>query len=306
MSATYQRDLEYSEILNFHKVINESPYHDKNGKKTVVLCSKFLKHFYKSFMVKKWSNSNEDISCTNVIRRLTEYLCDEYNEPICKIRNYRLTPEQDKELKKLFKMCGRGYANAKPLVLCVIDDSSSVEFDVDSAVSQIIEYTAQNPTNKYVVAYTRFASLNAYSDKNKLNIYDFLNDYNYDLYVLKENKVKEENNKLNTKVNSCNKDSNESCDDNIKTEVVTIKEAVSLDKFVFDDNITFKQMNEVFKFINNAIRFFDAQGVNWRKKLNFSTSYIDDTCGYPIVKDIDDIPSPFPEEIDGDEKLANL
>ena len=50
MSATYQRDLEYSEILNFHKVINESPYHDKNGKKTVVLCSKFLKHFYKSLL----------------------------------------------------------------------------------------------------------------------------------------------------------------------------------------------------------------------------------------------------------------
>ena len=36
-------------------------------------------------------------------------------------------------------------------------------------------------------------------------------------------------------------------------------------------------MNEVFEFINNAISFFDKQGINWRKKLNFSTSYIDDT-----------------------------
>ena len=36
------------------------------------------------------------------------------------------------------------------------------------------------------------------------------------------------------------------------------------------------------------------------------TMMIRDDCGYPVVNDIDDIPSPFPEEIEGDEKLANL
>ena len=305
--SDFYRDFQYTEILNFHKVINESPFHDKNGKKVVVLCSKFIKHFYNSFVIKNGNNSKKDTSGTNFINQVTDYLCNENNEIICQIRNYHLTKEQEDTLKKAFKMYGKGFTNMKPLVLCTIDDASNAEFDVESAISQILEYIEKNSTNKYVVAYTRFKSLNSRRN-NVVNIYDFLNDYDYDLYVSKESAVEKENNeyKLNVRCNGYSKEIEENCNNTNEKEVVAIKEAVSLDKFVFDDNITFKQMNEVFKFINTAIRFFDEQGINWRKKLNFSTSYIDDTCGYPIVKDIDDIPSPFPEEIEGDEKLANL
>ena len=84
---------------------------------------------------------------------------------------------------------------------------------------------------------------------------------------------------------------------------------MSVDKFMkLDDNMSLKDINDLCQYITDALKFFESQGIDWRKKVKItSTPRIDDTCGYPIIMNDDEFEQlPFPEAVEGDEKLANL
>ena len=300
--------LDFEHKCNICKIIDNSPYQDKNGVKFIPFTSTFLACFFKSIFV---NNKNDLISY---------YRLREYYNTIIGGDDFATYDWGKSDYRNTFSM------GSSKMVFVTRNDAA--ELDEKSAWEAVNEYVKNNylVKDKYVLPfYLTLGSSSCLDGVLYVKIYDFLNEK----YSLKDFEnptlgvvgMAKEKRTLKLK----KYDSQESMlkeYDRIKARRLakeskdSVKELQSefeepVDKMPeLSDNMTLKQVNSLCEFIDRALDFLDSQGIDLSKKLKHKarTSLVDDNCGYSIALNDDDFaPSvPFPEVIEGNEELANM
>lgn len=276
---------DYNENATFNKIIDESPFHDDGGTKVFPITTTTLKFFYKSIYPE-----SKDVICVNTLNELFGHLSSSGEVGFVTYLNDNEDNDDIDKLYKKVKSVFRIHGKVN-FALCIKGDGAVL--DIRSAIDNMIEYCRLNPMDKYAIAFTKLRSLNTFG--HNCYVYDFLNHYDYNEIVNKENNAK-------SGYYNCTYSNQEN------KKIVETKKDV--DKLIpLNDNMSLKEINDLCRYINDVIKFFEEQGIDWRKKIeSLRSAKIDDVCGYPLVMSDEDIIGsiPFPEVVEGDEKLANM
>ena len=320
----------FDSLLN--NLIDSSPLSDGNGNKFIVFSLNHVKCYYKSFnLVFGDTCAGANLySYTSHIQNSLLFRCN----PIS--MNINVTePLYHDLVKKVAKVYVKNtpFKRRKITKLYIVRKIADKVFDLSSAVKSIMNLIDQDPYNRQLFPLFLMA-IPTFGEGDVARVYDFYEDFERD-----KQRVLEEVNM--TIADAVNMDQNVDKDTLIQnsTEVPTLKvpevvedknveeitvkevtpdvvvknsEVNGIDKRIkLDDNMSLKEVNDLCQYITDAINFFEAQGINWRSKIKIKInkeSQIDDSCGYPVIINDEDFlePLPFPDEVVGDQKLANL
>lgn len=310
------------------RLINESPLTDCFGNNFIVLNFAFLRCFYKSFNKRPIVMYEGEVSVQSIYNYMS-YLTArtlKYNVNPIKV-NPRLTEDLYKELvTKIIDVYNYMYyygarkASQFPMIY-LLRKSSSKAFDLDSAVKSLMRLIDVDPQNKYLFPLYMAQPMSGSKRVSRIKVFDFMGNFEEDKKFIMET-----DKKFTSKINAAapKLDNDKLVEDTIVVDkpmvnkprpTVVQKETVvkqDIDKkVVLDDNMTLKEVGELCQYITDAINFLESQGINWRSKIKVKfnkESRIDDSCGYPVIINDEDFldPLPFPDEVVGDQKLANL
>lgn len=260
-------------------VVENSPFKDKNGTTVFLLTTNTVRGFW-SYIYPQYPSGVRINICNfgDFIKAMT----DESNG---------FCAYADENLAFGFRI-NIGLHRRATVYLLTKNDAP--ELDVESAFHNIEEYIKNNPRDKYVVASLLKASI----INNSNHVYDFMNHYDYDS-LPEEEKTSVKKPTIKYEVQS------EPKTIYVQREVFTLDKAEE----IVDNITTLDDCIKLAKLIDKSTKFLYEKGFDLKRLLKYSItkeSYIDDECGYPIVKDVEDIPSPFPEDIEGDLKMSHI
>jgi hypothetical protein len=318
-------------VLKLNYIIDCSPMKDMYGNHFILLSKHFIRCFYKNII-------NTDFNVVNE-SNMGNYM-DKFSKDL-RFVSYEVDLNS-KEPDPLFddlKTCllnTYSMTKIKPqmFILRKSINGGVKKFDLNSAIGRLMDLIKEDPDNKYLYP-LRDTKIRVNSTDTM--IFSFLDNFKED----KETIVSIKNGTMN-KPNAYGgfEEVEEENPSDIKPtprpkENVAAKIIKNVEKFEkkaakYYENMSKKEnpkelLDNVTKMVDNidsisigkelvnlADHIFEVledKGINVVKLSKYykkKAMMIDDSCGYPIVKDLDDIPSPFPEDVEGDITLANL
>ena len=288
-------------INNIKYIIECSPLQDKYENHFILLSKHFIRCFYKDIVgaplvaVKECTTYNYVYALINNINFKSDKIDlntkkpDPLHKDLKKLlySTYNiLNPKDNKYRKPSMYLLWKGDCN---------------KFDLNSAVGRLMDLIKVDPDNKYLFPLKENTLIYKYG--GNVYVFSFLKNFKDDLKEIQElyeYQKKLEDNKKETV---------------IKPEKPKVEKPIDSNKLLLDklhsmvDNVDSLAFSlDLIKLADHILETFDRKGLNVCKLSKYykRTVMIDDSCGYPLVKDIDDIPSPFPEDVEGDQKLANM
>ena len=268
------------------RMLKESPYADKTKNEHVVLLTnKAVSFVYKAFR-------NIKYECYNISENTLSLMLLEIRKD-CEIKDTKYPNFLIEDITQLMKSRYSCFRKGK-VYLVRYDNPGTIDLD---EVFQSFDETDES--NKY-----KFMLLHSKVFRNGgVEVFDFLNNYETELkrYEALCNEYSDENVSEQQPINF-----------EESTNCVPMSEEELLDKIekMIDNTDSYKIMMRLCKISDKIDKcmiehHFDLSQVRTNY---FKNKYVDDSCGfgYPIVKDLDDIPSPFPEEIEGESNLSNV
>ena len=261
-------NLRIVDILN--KIIEQSPFKDKNGNRFIVLTTKFIRCFFISLFGPKRKVLGNSTELNKVLKAI--------------VNSNAFAIYDDKDSDKFVDVCyPYGFCSNQNVYICARGDVQN--FDVDSACENVEANSLYNDKEKYVLA-----NLLTYNWRNSVfDVYDFMNSFDYDKIMEIQNSTEPviiEDKPIIEKV------------EEVKYEVK--KEENHLDKLL-DSMYLIQSIDDCMKLakiVDKGSKFLYDKGFDLNRILKFRVGkFVNDDCGYPIIAgDFDS--SPFPEDIE--------
>ena len=153
--------------VNLSSIIENSPMMDCNGNKFILLSQQFVRCFYKNFF-NTTNDSVKEVTLTvmsSIIARDARYCAHQIG-----FRRF------DPIFEELKSVINKVYPNVGTLSMYILHERAvNKEFNLNSAISNLIKLIKENPTNKYLLPMTDYARVVDTEQPSKPGGY--LNDY---------------------------------------------------------------------------------------------------------------------------------